>query len=51
MTFEKPKKEIIRFDVSDVLTSSGDWELPIVSDDPEPSSTGDDWETPILNIP
>jgi hypothetical protein len=33
----------IRFDVSNVLTSSGDWELPIASDDPASSSTGDDW--------
>ena len=47
MTYEKPKMEIIRFDVKDVLTSSGsDWELPIVTDDTEPAPTG--WETPIL---
>lgn len=49
MKFEKPKMEIIRFDVNDVLTSSGDWELPIVSDETEPPPTG--WETPILEIP
>ena len=46
MIFQEPELKIIFFDVKDVLTSSPNWDLPVIPED-ETTDPGSGWETPI----
>lgn len=46
LIFEEPEFELIRFCGSDIVTASGDIDLPVIDD---PDDIGGDIDTPILD--
>ena len=42
-TFEKPELKLVRFDVKDVLTASGN-----NNEDTSEQTTSGDWDTPVI---